>query len=614
MGPDFNSRLREAMLSKVQQDPKRTERALGLQDHLRAHKADLTRTFNVDGLQLPVIMLRVLVPAIPNPKAKNYMVSVLLGEACHAVDKPELKEEGLFIRLPARRHKELPPNITTPEFITMNLFQTYTISIPIQQLALIQPNSLCRLSGVNASFSKDGKLFIGASIIEALAPIPSADMFKLVVANGKISKRFYAITQEMYDRYSETDKGSLYDDEHVYSIFVPPKDVPAAFETLTISSEFSEASEKWIYKDKKGDQHTCMKFLLIVTDQKADDDLQENVLLECAIFEKDLHPFLMPDMERWEHVASRVLPHCMFAMMGKAGVGRTKEMAINIPSSDFGNSMDLDGGEGGGEDEVHMDGLSEAHGSLDFSFALNLACGTIMFDAAAEYKKVGIPVSRDFVLKKLSAKQARPVAGQEPLSPRLPEDQAIFCLDSIMAKTPSVDWKKLFPPGDDIEYRALSSVKLTTSMCNRIPTLTTAQGDMLMTPLRPGLVPAEGSEEERLRGMYSVEGNTVMCFYAIFKKRLNYSSMEKYSEAFDYFLNGKAPAKKTATTPNNSNKRSADVIFAPPPPPQSEPTKFETSTDEKYTGADASNEKTDPAPAAKKPHHKRKERRVEENE
>lgn len=222
----------------------------------------------------------------------------------------------------------------------------------------------------------------------------------------------------------------------------------------------------------------------------------QKIQTEVCGYAENLVPFLITDVAAWKELAPCFITNMEFFVIGQVPLKKTQDMITNV--------------------------LRERESpDVPFDFALTIQARGFVFDAAANYRRVGIPVTKEYAITVVKG----------PVTNRYnPKESPVICLNEYEGDLFRLLDENQYGP---IEFRVLVNVPFNNQMLEHIAKLTPADGDILMKAFGSsrGFNSSSYPSDHPMKYINLVAANPRKYVFAIFTEReKNYDTIKLQAE------------------------------------------------------------------------------------
>ncbi len=372
-----------------------------------------------------------------------------LPVAANAVDDPYMSGDT-----PTRNVHDISL-ATVPEFYDIYSFSTVKMSTSeTTSFKNVNSGDIIYLNGVYAKAAPpQGKyvnwtIFLNVNSVEKQGALSLLDLY-----NHKATAQYMPITwlKECTKDYDENKPSARYDRTETVIIDVSnPVDYDKGVQQGSLVVPRVETDEKyWIREDMEKQEHMKADLSYIIQQWKGDyaeaeqKKEIETILVGVIMYEEVLASFCITDPKQWAMIGPSIFQNLQYKLVGTV---------------DIKNTLTNFGGINGKDDSV-------------YKYALSLYVNCIIADVGAAYRKIGIPVSPEWIAKRYGAS--------------LPQTKdPAFIRDTVTSlrdDAPHIA-AKLLGEGD-VEFRVVLGVFIPPLVLREISKFSQEDGDLFMHAL-----------------------------------------------------------------------------------------------------------------------------------
>ena len=327
----------------------------------------------------------------------------------------------------------------------------YMSTTAIDSLAKIDCGDLVYLNGVTANAAApnakypDWSVFLNVSGVDRLGNINLIDLYNHQATSQNLKSSRLEKCTKKFD--VDDDYATRYDRSRrvVIDVTNPPDFEKAVDLGCIVTSQVDNDSAMW-FAQKDTQSEKTMKAQITYTVQqwrgdyeraRASDEI-ETIMVQAVMWPETLSLFSISDVDQWVKVGPNIFNALNYKLVGVIDVKGT---------------------------QTNFGGINGSTEDGEYNFALALRADCLLADVAQAYRKIGIPVSRDWVSAHLgSARQTDPT----------------FVPQSVtnMEEKPEVSAKILGCEG--VEFRVLVGATIPPRLLKNISQFRESDGDKLL--------------------------------------------------------------------------------------------------------------------------------------
>ncbi len=273
------------------------------------------------------------------------------------------------------------PKVEMPKFYDIFSFTMFRISTPNNEmLEKLDPLDLIYLSGVKANASipsqtyENYTVFLNAGAVEKQRGIDLNSVYQYY-ANTSEGDLQSSWLKRCTLNFNEEDLKTRYDHSQniILSVSNPLNYEKAINEHCLLETMVSFSETNWVWTDKEQKEHMKAQISYAVKQWKGEyvEKTVETIFIQVVIYEEALSSFCITDLNTWKTLAELIFKNLNYKMIGSPDVKLTKNNFYSINEQE----------------------------DLKFNFALSININCLLTDVIDLYRKIGIPVTVNWVAK-----------------------------------------------------------------------------------------------------------------------------------------------------------------------------------------------------------------------